>query len=187
MTKSQMSEEFYVAFFLIVVISFIFLWRRSKSVSGGNSTTRPNNAFSEPRKLSISACHSIMRYGEQRFFRRLSEALPEYHIFPQVSFNVLITHAPHIYGTYINSVRQKFHHKFVDFVVCERATMKVFAVVEYDGSGHNNKNDAYRDEMLQSVGYRVERFSESDTLNSIQVRFGLNAPLAIDSPQIAKA
>ncbi len=174
--------EFYLAALLIVVIGSILFRRRSKSI---DYSTTSSKAFNKSRRLSISACNSLMRHGEQRFFRLLNEALPGYHIFPQVSFNALITHAPHIYGNYVNSVRRKFHHKFVDFVVCELATMKVFAVVEYDGSGHDKKNDAYRDGMLQSVGYRVERFSESDTLNSIQARLGLAAPATPPRPRDA--
>jgi hypothetical protein len=175
MIKSQ------IAFLLITAISSIFLWKRSRHIPRKNSLAVSNNDFSKSRRLSIAACSSIMRYGEQRFFRLLGEALPEHYVFPQVSFNALITHAPHIYGTYVNSVRQKFHHKFIDFVVCERATLKVFCVVEYDGSGHNKKNDAYRDGMLQSVGYRVERFSEYDTLNSIRARFGLETSAIAES------
>lgn len=127
-------------------------------------------------KLTIAACDSIMRRGEQRLFGFLTEAFPNHHIFPQVSFSALVTHAPHIYGSYVVTVRRKFHHKFVDFVICDKAAMKVLAVVEFDGSGHDKRHDNYRDGMLQSVGYRVERFNQRDTLESVKARFGVDAP-----------
>lgn len=161
---------------LILVVAVMFglayflksLGRQRPSAYG-----KPSNRSG---KLSITACDSIMRRGEQKLFGFLSEAFPNHHIFPQVSFSALITHAPHIYGSYVVTVRRKFHHKFVDFVICDKATMKVFAVVEFDGSGHDKRHDNYRDGMLQSVGYRVERFNQRDTLESVKARFGLDAP-----------
>ncbi len=169
-----------MVFLFIVVVILILILLKSKKVVEKDFSDVSKNIRNKPKRSSIVSCDSIMRSGELRFFRLLGEALPGYHIFPQVSFNVLITHAPHIYGSYVNTVRRKFHHKFVDFVICDRATMKFIAVVEYDGSGHNKKNDAYRDEMLRSVGYRVERFSGTDTLDSIRTRFGLEIPISTE-------
>ena len=39
------------------------------------------------------ACRKILNNGEKYFFRILTEALPDCYVFPQVSFNALITHA----------------------------------------------------------------------------------------------
>ena len=112
----------------------------------------------------------LMRRGEQQCFRLLCEALPDYHVCPQVSFNALVTHSDHVFGTYINKVRSRFNWRYVDFVICERTSLDVFAIVEFDGTGHDPKDDAERDAMLVAAGYRVERFTQ-DTLDSIKARF----------------
>ena len=70
----------------------------------------------------------------------------------------------------MNAVRRKFHHKYVDFVICDGKTLEVLIVVEFDGSGHDSRSDAYRDGMLVQAGYRVERFTQTDTIESIRER-----------------
>ena len=69
-------------------------------------------------------------------------------------------------------VRSKFNAKYVDFVACNKLDLEVFAIVEYDGTGHNSKDDNERDRLLREAGYRVERFSTLDTPQSIRGRFG---------------
>ncbi len=118
------------------------------------------------------ACRKILNTGEKYFFRVLTKALPEYYVFPQVSFNALITHAHWITVTrWERFVRFAFNRKYVDFVLCRKSDFEVIAIVEYDGSGHINHNDKRRDEMLTSVGYQVERFTFGDTVDSVRARF----------------
>ena len=106
------------------------------------------------------------------FFSRLTKALPEYYVFPQVSFNAIITHAHWITVTrWERFVRFAFNRKYVDFVLCRKSDFEVVAIVEYDGSGHIDHNDKRRDEMLTSVGYQVERFTFGDTVDSVRARF----------------
>lgn len=169
-----MEGQFMEAILPVIVVLGLVYFIKSVGKKRPATTDKP---FKHSGKLSIVACDSIMRRGEQQMFALLSAALPDHHVFPQVAFSALITHAPHIYGSYVLAVRRKFHHKFVDFVICDKATMKVFAIVEFDGSGHNSKHDGYRDDMLQSVGYRVERFNQRDTLDSVKARFGLVPPI----------
>jgi hypothetical protein len=118
------------------------------------------------------ACRKILNTGEKYFFRVLTKALPEYYVFPQVSFNALKTHAHWITVTrWERFVRFAFNRKYVDLALCRKSDFEVIAIVEYDGSGHINHNDKRRDEMLTSVGYQVERFTFGDTVDSVRARF----------------
>lgn len=115
---------------------------------------------------------NLLNQSEKHFFQILADELPDHHVFPQVSFNALITHAPWISFLYWKRfVRRSFNTKYVDFVLCEKYDLKVLAVVEYDGTGHRNFDDGLRDELLKSAGYRIERFSYQDTPESIRLRF----------------
>lgn len=169
--------------FLIVLIKALFSVRTKPR--GYSRPQRDDRAYtasrSKPKRPSI-VTRQLMGKGEQRLFRMLNEALPDHFIFPQVSFNALLTHAPHIWGdNYRNAVRRKFHHKYVDFVVCDRV-FEVVAVVEYDGSGHDGRADAYRDGMLTDAGYRVERFTQTDTPDMIRQR--LAGFIKLDSQEV---
>jgi hypothetical protein len=118
------------------------------------------------------ACRKILNNGEKFFFHVLTKALPDYYVFPQVSFNALITHAHWITVTrWERFVRFAFNTKYVDFVLCRKSDFEVVAIVEYDGSGHIGHNDKRRDEMLTSVGYQVERFTFGATVDSVRARF----------------
>ena len=118
------------------------------------------------------ACRKILNKGEKYFFRVLTKARPDCYVFPQVSFNALITHPPWITTTrWERFVRFAFNRKYVDFVLCRKTDFEVVAVVEYDGSGHIDHGDKRRDEMLTSVGYQVERFIFGDTVDSVRARF----------------
>jgi hypothetical protein len=122
------------------------------------------------RKNLIS--RNLINNSEKRFFQILCEAMPDCHVFPQVSFNALVTHAPWIrYLHWERFVRRSFHAKYVDFVLCRKSDFGVVAVVEFDGSGHVNHDDERRDELLKSVGYQIQRFTDHDTLDSVKTRF----------------
>ena len=111
---------------------------------------------------------AILGFEERGFFKTLKEALTNHHILAQVSFNALLTHAPHLWGEVKSRVRGQFNRNFVDFVVCDPVTLEVMAIVEYDGSGHRYDKDARRDAMLEKAGYRVERFGVGYTLDSVR-------------------
>ena len=118
------------------------------------------------------ASRTLVNSSEKRFFRMLSAAVPDCHVFPQVSFNALVTHASWITQLrWERFVRTSFNSKYVDFVLCRKSDFEVVAVVEFDGRGHINHNDERRDELLRSVGYQVQRFTSRDTIDSVKSRF----------------
>lgn len=99
----------------------------------------------------------ILTDNEREFFYRLCNALPPYHVFPQVSANALLKVND---GTpkqkYVT--RNRFSQKHVDYVVCERETLRVIALIELDDRTHRAEKDNARDAMFKMAGYVTHRF-----------------------------
>ena len=113
-----------------------------------------------------------MNRSEKYCFQILAEALPDYYIFPQVSFNALITHSTWIrHLRWQHFVRKQFNTKYVDFVLCRKSDLEVIAIIEYDGSGHIDDYDEQRDYLLMCTGYRIERFTDAVTVDFVKKRF----------------
>ncbi len=155
----------------------LFFWKQNKpsnSLSNPAQSFLPKPAFRSQYfsfKKNLTS-RKLVNNSEMRFFHILSQAMPECHVFPQVSFNALVTQAQWISQLrWQRSVRRSFNTKYVDFVLCRKSDFGVVAVVEYDGSGHDHYSDNRRDEMLRSVGYRIERFTGQDSLETVKCRF----------------
>ena len=143
-------------------------FRKNIVLLNGGATSR-TVPFAYGKNLTS---RNLVNNSEKRFFQILCEAMPDCHVFPQVSFNALVTHAPWITHLHWERlVRRSFNSKYVDFVLCRKSDFGVVAVVEFDGSGHVNHDDERRDELLKSVGYQIQRFTDYDTLDSVKSRF----------------
>ena len=101
---------------------------------------------------------AILTANEKEFFYRLTRALPAYHVFPQVSFSALVAVDKRLSPKQQFAIRRRFGFKYADFVICERKTLDVLAVVELDDRTHNAESDRKRDVMLSAAGYRILRF-----------------------------
>lgn len=103
----------------------------------------------------------ILTNNEREFFHRLQRALPDYHVFPQVAVNALleVVGVPKRSSAY-HASRNRFAQKHVDFVICERETLTVKAIVELDDKTHRSKmeDDRKRDDLFEQGGYPVLRF-----------------------------
>lgn len=114
---------------------------------------RPWRAHLRPR--------GILSANEKEFFYRLSRALPQYHIFPQVSFSALITVGGRLSERQRFDLRRKFGWKYADYVICEPKTLFVVAVIELDDRTHRASADRQRDATLAAAGYRTLRFQST--------------------------
>lgn len=99
----------------------------------------------------------LMTDNEREFFQRLKTALPDHHIFAQVSLGALLQ--PNVKGDNRKyySVRGTFAQKIADFVIAD-SDLKVVAIVELDDRTHNTDKDGKRDAMLEQAGYAVIRW-----------------------------
>lgn len=100
----------------------------------------------------------LMTENEKEFFHRLLRALPGHAVFPQVSFAAIITDDGKLARQKRWAVRSRFNRKVADFVVCERVTLSIIALVELDDRTHSATADRDRDELTKAAGYQTFRF-----------------------------
>ncbi|MDD2325005.1 MAG: DUF2726 domain-containing protein [Alphaproteobacteria bacterium] len=113
-------------------------------------------SFADLRRKPILTDH------EKGFFPCLLDALPQYHVFPQVSLDAVMQPVAGLSNGAACSLRNSFSQKHPDFVICEKGSLKVVAIVELDDSWHDAKKDSERDIMLGAVKYPVLRFTDKD-------------------------
>jgi hypothetical protein len=99
-----------------------------------------------------------MTANELEFFHRLERALPGYHVFPQIAFAAFLTHDSDMAGKARMALRNRFDRKMADFVVCERESLAIVALIELDDRTHRASDDQQRDELTRAAGYRTIRF-----------------------------
>lgn len=134
----------------------------------------------------------LMTDNEREFFHRLERALPGYYVFPQVAFASFLTHDSSMAGSTRIALRNRFDRKMADFVVCERETLSIVALVELDDRSHRATNDQQRDEITRSAGYRTVRFrsKQKPTEAEIANTFNPEGKLSVDKlkqPRAARA
>jgi very-short-patch-repair endonuclease len=56
------------------------------------------------------------------------------------------------------SVRARFDRKIADYVICDRQTLQVVAIVELDDRMHDAHADRQRDAITKAAGYQTIRF-----------------------------
>lgn len=123
---------------------------------------KPNEpVINEPKKQHIKSSY-ILTYHEQAMFKLLKQALPNHHIFVQVSFSAIL-------WTPDQATRNRFNRKIADFVItCENFLIK--AIIELDDVSHigREQQDAERDQFLKTAGYKVIRYKQLPTIEQIK-------------------
>lgn len=131
---------------LIVLGALLLLVMATALLRGG----RPWHAHIQRKPL--------MTENEKAFFNYLQRALPGHAVFPQVSFAAIMTDDGKLTQQKRWAVRSRFNRRIVDFVVCERETLGIIALVELDDRTHSAKMDRDRDELTKAAGYQTFRF-----------------------------
>ena len=102
-----------------------------------------------------------MTPNELEFFHWLQQALPEFSVFPQVSFAAILTDDGKLSKKARWSVRSRFDRKIADFVICDRGTVRVRALIELDDRTHKVSSDRQRDAITKAAGYQTFRFKSN--------------------------
>lgn len=139
---------------LVVVVVFLaalVVAMQAKRAAGGNR--------------SVITRRSPLTKREQSMHFRLAQSLPEHVVLAQVAFSALLS-------TKNTATRNTFDRKVADFVVCSKA-FEVVAVVELDDATHKGReaDDAKRDALLTSAGYRVLRYANIPDVAKVQNDF----------------
>lgn len=98
----------------------------------------------------------IMTPNEVEFFRRISKAVPEAFVFPQVAMSALIVPRD-TDGKKRMAAFRKISQKRVDWAIYTK-DMTLVCIVELDDQTHIPENDALRDAMLDSAGIPTVRW-----------------------------
>jgi hypothetical protein len=103
----------------------------------------------------------LMNDNEIEFYFRLSKALPEHLIFPQVSMQALIE-AASTDRRVAERDRKRIAQQRVDYAICDPAGA-VVVVIELDDRSHRSKKakDNVRDARLMQAGIRTLRYQSN--------------------------
>jgi hypothetical protein len=111
----------------------------------------------------------LVTSNETEFFHRLQRALPSYWVFPQVSFAAFMTDDGKLAHNVRWSVRAKFDRKIADFVICERGSLRIVALIELDDRTHDAAADRKRDALTKAAGYQTLRFQSNQKPTEAQI------------------
>lgn len=113
------------------------------------------------RKANLAASvqpRAFMTGNEIEFYHRLTRALPEFHVFPQVSMGALVQpNVPSSHPQYWQ-IRGTFSQKVCDYVVCSRDSLAPLFLVELDDKTHDFGKDAKRDDIVAHGALWTVRF-----------------------------
>ena len=109
------------------------------------------------------AMRPFMSGNELEFLGRIERALPEMRVHCQVAMGALLRPRVSEGGGrrrrfLYASIRARFDRKVVDYVLQDRATGRVVAVIELDDRTHVAARDRKRDAMMRRAGYVTIRW-----------------------------
>lgn len=143
-------KSVFVVLFLFVVFAAILSALKAKGVNGTSA-----KAFNFARRAPF------MRQDEIQLYDRLTVALKDSHVFPQVAMSAFVQHKGKS-----QTARNLFAQKYVDYLVCERKTMRPLYVIELDGASHGSaraqKRDGQKNDVLASAGIPIKRYTSKD-------------------------
>lgn len=103
----------------------------------------------------------LMTAREEAVMAALEILLPAHRIHAQVAMGALLMPPRKTARRKRHVARNAFSQKIVDFVVQDRTTGKVVALIEVDDRSHNVARDKKRDAMTDGAGYRTVRIPAS--------------------------
>jgi hypothetical protein len=120
-----------------------------------------NSAQYKPRKL--------LTENEHEFFWRLTRALPETFIFPQVAMSALIDPTATQGSKAFMSSFGRISQKRVDYALYD-SSFNLLCVVELDDKTHKADKDEARDQLLKSAGIRTIRWNSNNRPHADEIK-----------------
>ena len=149
-------------FGIIVIIAFIFKFR-SSNVKEKTSTKA---------QFLYERTEQLMTPSENEFFRTLNEVAGDrYYIFPQIHLSSLFTNKT--YGRYYKLGFQRINRMSVDYVLCDKTTLKPIYAIELDDPSHNKparqSRDAAVEQIFEDMDMPLIRFTDYQNLTKDQI------------------
>jgi very-short-patch-repair endonuclease len=155
---------------LIFAIAIVVLSMLKSAGRGGSSSRAFRFARRDP----------FLRQDEIHLYKRLTNALADAYIFPQVAMSAFVQHKGRT-----QAARNLFAQKYVDYIVCDRETMRPLYVIELDGTSHGSakaqKRDKQKNDVLASAGIPIMRYTSKD----VDLRIILRDYESVTSPRPA--
>jgi hypothetical protein len=129
------------------------------------------------RTLPVVA-RRLMTAREREVLPLIEAAIPHCRVHAQVAMGALIDGKKGLSRKEGTAVRNRFDRKRVDFVLEDRSTGDVLALVELDDRTHNQAKDKARDEITAAAGYLTIRLRAGSRLDQATVHDAINAALA---------
>ncbi len=128
---------------------------------------------------------SLLTENELEFFWRLTRALPDVFIFPQVAMSALVDPTASQGSKAFMSSFGRISQKRVDYALYN-SEMKLLCVVELDDKTHDASKDKERDQLLKSAGIRTIRWNSKNKPqnNEIQIQVFQLAPAIEQSHKV---
>lgn len=133
--------------------------------------------LSKPGGIPVVA-RPLLTAREREALVALEHAFPQLRVFPQVAMGALIQARNELSRRDRALVRNRFSQKIVDFVLEDRGTGQVVALVELDDRSHNAAKDSRRDEIALAAGYRTIRIPPGTKIQLQVLRAVINDALA---------
>lgn len=149
----------------ILIIIVIFARAAFNRVSSRSPVLNDFSSTNKPYKLR----QSILTATELAFYHALCEALPHYAICPQVRMADIVTPTTRSYRD-LNRVA----NKHVDFVICDRSTLRPIVAIELDDRSHartdRQERDTFVNNVYLSVGLPIIRVKPQPKYDTLDLR-----------------
>lgn len=122
------------------------------------------------QQASVVRKRGFMTGNEREFFGRLTRALPEYFVFPQVSMGALLDVTVRPDHPRYWPCRDQFSRKICDFVICDRRTLEPACLVELDDRMHDFASDSSRDDVTTMAGLKTLRAWSRNKPSEAEIR-----------------
>jgi len=160
----------------LVVVAIILL----KLVVSNASTKR--KVFKD-NVYSYTAKSLMMTRIESEFFTKLDQAVSErYFVFPQVHLSALLDHR--VKGQDWKFAFRHINGKSVDFVLCDKETLRPTYAIELDDLTHEQsdrrKRDAEVERIFKEANIPLVRFKNKDTSETEIIKALSNARKLFD-------
>ncbi|MGF6996821.1 DUF2726 domain-containing protein [Paraburkholderia sp. GAS32] len=121
---------------------------------------------------------ALLTRNEIEFWTRLTRALPQAHVFPQVAMSALIEPRN---SRFAEQNFRRIAGQRVDFAIYDQQ-FNILCVIELDDPTHDEFKDRQRDARLQSAGIRCVRFEARSRpdFKTIRARVYGNQPARTD-------
>ena len=143
---------------ILLLLSLIILYAIFK-----NKKVRQRDEASAPRSTyRYKAKEHLMTASEEKFFMLLSNVVKErYVVFPQIHLSAILDHK--IDGQDYKWAFRNIHQYSVDYVLCDKETLKPIYAIELDDYTHRQPKRVERDKKVEYVllqaGVPLARFN----------------------------